>query len=67
MVPVFGRNPTEICVVFNYVPDYIYNKFNHLLRSWNLEPRYFTGEQLGIILQRNSSEGNPIAKLPWFY
>ena len=28
-----------------------------------MEPRYFTVEQIAIILQRNSSEGNPTAKL----
>ena len=29
MVPLFGRNPAEICLIFNYVLDYIYNRFNY--------------------------------------
>ena len=28
MALLFGRNPTEICMIFNYVVDYIYNIFN---------------------------------------
>ena len=35
MVPFFGRNLTEVCLIFNYVLDYIYNRVNHLLSFWN--------------------------------
>ena len=35
MVPLFGRNPTEICLIFNNVLDFIYDSFHHLLNSWN--------------------------------
>ena len=34
MVPLLGRNPAEF-VIFNYILDYIYSKFNQLLSSWN--------------------------------
>ena len=35
MTPLFGRNPSEICLIFNCVLHYNYNRFNHLLSSWN--------------------------------
>ena len=33
IVPRFGRNPSEICLIFNYLLGYIYNRFNHPLNS----------------------------------
>ena len=51
MKPLFGKNPTEICLTFNYVLDYVYNRFNHLRISWNQEC--------------NSSWWSPLAKLIW--
>ena len=35
MLPIFGRNPTEICLIFNQVLDIIHRNFQHLLNSWN--------------------------------
>ena len=35
MVSLFARNPTEIFLIFNYAFDYIYNRFNQPLSSWN--------------------------------
>ena len=64
MTPHLGRNSTEICLIIIYVLDYIYNRFNHFLF---FEPRYFTAEKPGIILQLNSSEGSPTAELFWIY
>ena len=55
MVPLLGRN----------LEKFIYNRFNQLLRSCNLEPRYFTAEPPGSILQCNSSPGIPTTKLPF--
>ena len=34
MVPSFGRNPTEICLIFNTVLDYVYLHHHHRLKSW---------------------------------
>ena len=51
MKPLFGRNPTEVCLTFNCILDYVYNGFNHLLISWNRE--------------RNSSWWCPFVKLIW--
>ena len=33
MVPRFGRNPTELCLIFNSVVDLIYENHHHRLRS----------------------------------
>ena len=35
MAPRFKRNPTEICLMFNYVLDSICNRFNYLPSSLN--------------------------------
>ena len=35
MVPLFGSNTVGIRLIFNYVLDYVYNWFSHLLNSWN--------------------------------
>ncbi|CAB3981795.1 Hypothetical predicted protein [Paramuricea clavata] len=31
----FGRNPTEICLIFNEVLDLVYDAHHHRLESWN--------------------------------
>jgi len=39
---LFGRNPTEICLIFHFVLDHIFNFHNHLLLQWDqplLEPQ----------------------------
>ena len=38
----FGRNPTEQCLIFNHVIDFVYRTHQHRLNSWNqpfLNPR----------------------------
>ena len=35
MVPRFGRNPTEICLIFNTVLDFVFTAHHHRLESWN--------------------------------
>ena len=35
MVPRFGRSPSELCLIFNTVLDYIYDRHNHRLGDWN--------------------------------
>ena len=38
----FGRNPTELCLIFNHVLDFVYRTHQHRLNSWNqpfLNPR----------------------------
>ena len=35
MVPMFGRNPTEICLVFNKLIDHIYDFHHHRIQTWN--------------------------------
>ena len=43
MVPLFGRNPTEICLICNEVLDFIHHCHHHRLQSWDLnflQPRF---------------------------
>ena len=43
MVPLFGHNPTEICLIFNDVLHFIYQHHHHRLQSWDLnflQPRF---------------------------
>ena len=35
MVPLFGRNQTELCLIFNHVLNFVYDNHQHRLSSWN--------------------------------
>ena len=35
MVSRFGRNPTEMCLIFNELLDLLYDQHHHHLESWN--------------------------------
>ena len=35
MVSRFGRNPTELCLIFNTVLEFLYSSHHHRLESWN--------------------------------
>lgn len=35
LVPRFGRNPTELCLIFNEVLDLIFDMHGHRLHDWN--------------------------------
>ena len=35
MVASFGLNPTELCLIFNSVLDFVYEHHNHRLHLWN--------------------------------
>jgi hypothetical protein len=35
MVSRFGRNPTELCLIFNHVLDFVYDNHHHRLGTWN--------------------------------
>ena len=34
MVASFGRNPTELCLIYNTVLDFVYENHGHRLQSW---------------------------------
>lgn len=38
MAPRFGRNPTELCLIFNEVLDLIYTNHCHRLKNWDRNP-----------------------------
>ena len=33
-----GRNPIELCLIFNSVRDFIYLRHRHRLRNWGMSP-----------------------------
>ena len=35
MVSRFGRHPTELCLIFSTVLEFVYNSHHHCLESWN--------------------------------
>ena len=35
MVSRFGRNPTELCLIFSTVVEFVYSSHCHRLESWN--------------------------------
>lgn len=35
MVSRFGRHPTELCLIFNTVLEFVYNSHHHRFESWN--------------------------------
>ena len=44
MVPRFGRNPTELCLIFNSVLDFIYRRHCHRVQNWGMNPFLQPGE-----------------------
>ena len=36
---MFGRNPTELCLIYNMIINSIQENYNHTLRNWN-QPLY---------------------------
>lgn len=58
MVPFFGRDQTELCIIFNYVLNFLYNNHHHRLESWNqwfLQPR-----MLQLYAQTIHDKGAPL-------
>ena len=35
MVPTFGRNETELCLIYNRMLNYVYTQHHHRLQSWS--------------------------------
>ena len=35
MTPMFGRNPTELCLIYNTIINLIYENHNHRLGNWS--------------------------------
>lgn len=59
MVPRFGRNPTELSLIFNRIVDFIYKHHHHRLQSWDqflLQP-----DQLHIYAQAVYQQGAPLS------
>ena len=60
MASLFGRNPTEICLIFNTVIDFMYETHCHRLKNWNqpiLQPQKLK-EYCDAIYQKGSPLNN---------
>ena len=54
----FGRNPTELCLIFNNVLDFVYRTHQHRLNSWN--QRFLNPRALEHYAQSIHSRGAPL-------
>ena len=59
MVPRFGRNPTELCLIFNRIVDFIHEHHHHLLQSW--DQFFLQPDQLHNYAQAVHQQGAPLS------
>lgn len=59
MVPRFGRNPTELCLIFNEMLDLIYTKHRHRLSDWDRNP-FLQPDQLYRYVDAIHLQGSPL-------
>ena len=59
MVPRFGRNPTELCLIFNEVLDFIYTSHRHRLQNWDRNP-FLQPDQLHRYADAIHQQGAPL-------
>lgn len=59
MVPRFGRNPTELCLIFNEVLDFIYTSHRHRLQNWDRNP-FLQPDQLHRYADAIHQQGTPL-------
>ncbi|CAB4017499.1 Hypothetical predicted protein [Paramuricea clavata] len=58
MVSRFGRNPSELCLIFNEGLDFLYERHHHRLQSWN-QP-FLSPEILQIYADAIHNKGAPL-------
>ena len=58
MVARFGRNPTELCLIFNTVLDIVYATHHYRLESW--EQPFLSPDQLHNYAQAIHNRGAPL-------
>ena len=59
MVPRFGRNPIELCLIFNEVLDFIYTSHRHRLQNWDRNP-FLQPDQLHRYTDAIHQQGAPL-------
>ena len=59
MVPRFGRNPTELCLIFNRIVDFIYDNHHHRLRRW--DQFFLQPNQLNRYAEAVHQQGAPLS------
>ena len=58
MTPMFGRNSTDLCLIYNTMINLIYEKHNHRLSNWN-QPM-LAPQQLQLYSGAIHDEGAPL-------
>ena len=58
MTPMFGRNLTELCLIYNTTINLIYEKNNHILSNWN-QPM-LAPQQLQLYADAIHDNGTPL-------
>ena len=58
MTPMFGRNMTEMCLIYNKMVDHIYQQHAEKLNNWN-QPMLVPG-QLQIYADTIHAKGVPL-------
>ena len=59
MVPRFGRNPTELCLIFNRIVDFTYDNHHHRLRRW--DQFFLQPNQLNRYAEAVHQQGAPLS------
>ena len=59
VVPRFGPNPTELCLIFNSVLDFLYWTHQHRLQNWNMNP-FLQPERLHTYAETIHQHGAPL-------
>lgn len=60
---MFGRNPTELCLIYNMIINSIQENYNHTLRNWN-QPMIAT-QKLQLYAKVVHSKGALLDALDW--
>ena len=58
MVSRFGRNPTELCLIFNTLLEFLYTTHHHRLQSW--EQPFLTPDSLARYAECIHAHGAPL-------
>ena len=58
MVPRFGRNPAELCLIFNTIVDFIYEHHHYRLHSW--DQFFLQPDQLHMYAEAVHQQGAPL-------
>ena len=58
LIPRFGRSVPELSGIFNEMLDLVYNRWHHLLTSFN--QNWLAPQQLEVFCEKNHEKGSPL-------